>query len=82
LKTFNQLDLRVDKFFFFRKLMFGVYVDLQNALNTKYRDPDALLSTGIIENPDAPLDQQRYRMKTIRQESGTIVPTLGISLRL
>lgn len=82
LKTFNQLDLRIDKFFFFRKLMFGVYVDLQNALNTKYRDPDALLSTGIIENPDAPLDQQRYRMKTIRQESGTIVPTLGISLRL
>ena len=38
-----------------------------------------LMSTGQIENPSAPLSEQRYVMKSIRQESGTLLPTLGIT---
>ncbi|MGL5787559.1 MAG: TonB-dependent receptor [Bacteroidales bacterium] len=83
LKAFNQVDLRVDKFFFLKRgIMLGVYLDLQNAFNIKYRDPDALLSTGVVENPNAPLNEQRYIMKRIKQESGTILPSIGITLRL
>ncbi|MGL5317890.1 MAG: TonB-dependent receptor [Bacteroidales bacterium] len=83
LKAFNQVDLRVDKYFFLKKgLMLGVYLDLQNALNFKYNNPDALLSTGVIENPNAPLNEQRYIMRTVKQEGGTILPSIGITLRL
>lgn len=83
LKAFNQVDLRVDKFFFLKKgIMLGFYLDLQNAFNMKYQDPDALLSTGVIENPNAPESEQRYIMKRIKQESGTVLPSIGITLRL
>ena len=35
---------------------------------------------GVVENPEAPAAEQRYRMKYIRQESGTLIPTLGITV--
>ena len=38
------------------------------------------MSTGIIENPSAPVAEQRYKMKYLTQESGTILPTLGITV--
>ena len=80
LPSFGQLDLRIDKTFYFERCMLGLYVDLQNVTMSKLRSADALMSTGIIENPDAPAEQQRYRMKSIRQESGSLVPTLGITV--
>lgn len=80
LDAFAQLDVRVDKVFYFEKWMLGFYIDLQNITASQLRQPDVLLSTGVVENPTAPVSQQRYRMKYIKQDSGTILPTLGITV--
>lgn len=79
LPMFGQLDVRVDKTFYLKKCMLGFYLDIQNITASKLRRPDALMSTGQIENPSAPLAEQRYVMKSLRQESGTLLPTLGIT---
>ena len=80
LKTFTQLDLRVDKEFYFNKFALKLYLDIQNALNKKYKDADVLVSTGRVINPDAPYSQQKYEMKRIELEQGIILPTLGITI--
>lgn len=79
LPVFGQLDVRVDKTFYLKKCMLGFYLDIQNITASKLCRPDALMSTGQIENPSALLAEQRYVMKSIRQESGTLLPTLGIT---
>lgn len=79
---FNQLDIRVDKSFYFKGWMLGIYLDIQNVLGMKYDNPDILMSTGVIDPATAglPADQQRYLMKRVRDRSGTILPTLGITV--
>ena len=79
LKPFVQLDVRVDKVWEFRKWSLGVYVDLENVTFSEITLPDALLSTGVIKNPSAPIAEQRYELKRIAQRNGTLIPTIGIT---
>ena len=79
LDAYAQLDVRLDKVFYFKRWMLGIYVELQNVTFSKIKLPDVLVSTGVIENPTAPPAEQRYVMKSIKQESGTIIPTIGIT---
>lgn len=79
LPAFGQLDVRVDKTFYLKRCMLGFYIDLQNVTNSKFKQPDILMSTGVIENPSAPMAEQRYKMKYITQKSGILMPTLGIT---
>ena len=80
LDPYYQIDLRVDKNFYFRKWTLGLYVDLQNVTFSKIRQPDAYLSTGEIVNPeDLPLEQ-RYALETLELWSGTIVPAIGLTV--
>lgn len=60
--------------------MLGFYIDLQNVTVSKLRQPDVLMSTGEILNPEAPVSEQRYKMKELRQESGTLLPSIGITV--
>ena len=80
LDAYAQLDVRLDKVFYFRRCMLGFYVDLQNVTVSKYRSPDVWMSTGVIANPEAPVGEQKYVMKPIEQVSGTLLPTLGITV--
>ena len=80
LDAFAQLDVRIDKVFYFRRCMLGIYIDLQNVAGGKLRQPDVLMSTGEIENPSAPAAEQRYRMKRLEQVSGTLLPSLGVTV--
>lgn len=79
LSAFAQIDVRVDKTFYLKRCMLGFYLDIQNITGSKLHQPDVLMSTGQIENPSAPASQQRYIMKSVRQQSGTLLPTLGIT---
>lgn len=79
LPAFGQVDIRVDKTFYLKHCMLGFYIDLQNITGSKLKQADVLMSTGTIKNPEAPIADQRYVMKSIRQESGTLLPTLGIT---
>ena len=79
LPAFTQVDIRIDKTFYLKRCMLGFYIDLQNIAGSKLKQADVLMSTGVIKNPDAPIAEQRYVMKSLKQESGTLLPTLGIT---
>ena len=79
LPAFGQIDVRVDKTFYLKRCMLGCYIDLQNVTKSTFKQPDIYMSTGVIENPSAPIAEQRYKMKYIEQKSGTLMPTLGIT---
>jgi hypothetical protein len=80
LDPYFQLDLRVDKEFYFRKWTLGIYLDLQNVTFSKIRQPDAYLSTGEIVNPESLPPDQRYALEILELYSGTIVPALGVTV--
>ena len=81
LPAFHQLDLRVDKTWYFRRWTLGLYLDIQNLYNYKaYGQPDLMPArdaTGAyIEDPARP---GHYQMVTYPNEvGGTIIPTFGI----
>lgn len=80
LDAFAQLDVRVDKNYYFRGWRLGIYLDLQNVTKSVLRQQNVLMSTGVIENPEAPASEQRYVMKRLKQESGTLLPTIGLTV--
>ncbi len=80
LPSYAQLDLRVDKDFFFKRWRLGLYLDIQNVTTSKLRQQDVFMSTGVVANPDEPFASQRYVMKRIEQESGTMLPSIGLTV--
>ena len=80
LSSFAQLDLRIDKNYYFKQWRLGWYVSIQNATGSKLKQQDAFLSTGIIENPSAPMTEQRYKLRTVKQETGSIIPSIGVTV--
>lgn len=84
LKGFSQLDLRIDKQFYFDKWSLMLYADVQNVYNFKADQPDILvLQTDGNGAPVVnPLDPQRYLLKYIDAEAGTVLPTIGIIIEI
>lgn len=80
LPNFAQLDIRVDKTFYLKKCMVGFYLDLQNVTGSKLKQQDVIMSTGVVDNPSAPVGEQRYKMKYVKQESGTLLPSIGFTV--
>lgn len=80
LDPYCQLDLRVDKNFYFRKWALGLYVDLQNVTFSKIDQPLAYLSTGLVIDPELPYSEQHYELETLELTSGTIVPAVGVTI--
>ena len=78
LPTYSQIDVRVDKTFYLKRCMLGFYIDLQNITVSKLKQQDVLMSTGIKE-VDPQTGELHYKMKQIKQTSGTLLPTLGIT---
>ena len=84
LKAFHQLDIRIDKQYYFSKWSINFYVDVQNVYNFKSDEPNRLVRTSF-EDPaieDIYIDSQdieRYRLITIKSGgSGTVLPTVGV----
>jgi outer membrane receptor for ferrienterochelin and colicin len=86
LSSFNQLDVRVDKQYFFDRWSLMVYVDIQNIYNFQSESPPILIrqldeqGQAIIANPTAPPAEQRYLLKELQTTSGTVLPTIGIMI--
>ena len=82
LKSFHQLDLRVDKQYFFKGWSLMLYLDVQNVYNHQADQPAILLresdASGIpLTDPSDPL---RYIPKYINGSSGTVLPSIGIMI--
>ena len=80
LSSFAQLDLRIDKNYYFKQWRLGWYVSIQNVTGSKLKQQDAFLSTGTIENPSAPMTEQRYKLRTVKQETGSVIPSIGVTV--
>jgi hypothetical protein len=82
-KPFHQLDLRIDKSYFFKKWSLMFYIDVQNLYNFKSEGPDFLTNRDVNGNPV--IDQNntnRYVLRPIKNESGTVLPSIGIMIEL
>ncbi|MDF3078811.1 MAG: TonB-dependent receptor [Sphingobacteriaceae bacterium] len=80
LGDFYQLDMRVDKKYPFRKFSLNLYFDVQNITYNKYQMQSSLvLDRDASGQPqDDPFDATRYKTKLLNDESGNVLPTLGI----
>ena len=80
----HQLDLRVDKKYFFRKWNLDLYLDIQNLYNSKQEGAPTLIldrdtnGNAQIENPLDPAEQQRYKTKFIESPNGQLIPSVGV----
>ncbi|MCK9484350.1 MAG: TonB-dependent receptor [Candidatus Marinimicrobia bacterium] len=86
LGNFFQLDIRIDKSFNFERWSLLVYLDIQNVFNSQAEQPDIVLpvydasGNPVILNPGDPLDDQRYDLRSIANTTGTILPSIGITV--
>ncbi len=80
LASFYQVDLRIDKKYPFRKFNLNFYIDVQNVTYNKYelqaslnaeRDPSGALVAD-------PADPTRVKTFLLKNESGNILPTIGV----
>jgi hypothetical protein len=80
LAPYHQLDLRVDKKWFFDRWSLNLYFDMQNAYAYSIAGP-ATLNVELDEN-DSPVvdpnDPSRYKTYFIENSLGIFQPTLGI----
>jgi hypothetical protein len=82
LGNFQQLDLRIDKAYYYKNWSLMLYADIQNAYNFK-----ANLPPNLVQQTDAngkpqtdPNDPSRYLLKLIETYSGTVLPSIGIMI--
>ncbi|WP_086543170.1 TonB-dependent receptor [Algoriphagus antarcticus] len=80
LQGFHQMDVRLDKKYFFKKWNLNWYVDIQNAYNFKAEQPPSLVPVRDLEGNILvdPSDPSRYHLKYLNNPAGTILPTVGI----
>ena len=89
LKNFNsvrlpnahQLDMRIDKEFYFKKWVLNLYTDIQNVYN--FKTEGAPIYSNLKENPvnsnDTNVDPSgNYVLRTIENFGGNILPTIGL----
>lgn len=80
LKSFHQLDLRVDRSFYFDKWSLMIYADVQNVYNFQADQPPILIRQSNQDGvplPD-PSFPDRYLLKYLDGSSGTVLPTIGV----
>lgn len=85
----NTIDMRVDKKWFFKKWSLNLYLDIENLtgnaagrpvliLDRPLDDNNTPIGDGVIENPGDPPSEQRYKVKSIEDATGTVIPSIGV----
>ncbi|HEY8463188.1 MAG TPA: TonB-dependent receptor, partial [Bacillota bacterium] len=81
LSSFHQLDIRVDKSYFFNSWMLNIYIDIQNVYNFQGDRPPLYTTVSDTNgNPVVdPNDPSRYLLKKVEGSGGgTVLPTIGV----
>lgn len=83
LPNFHQLDVRFDKKIYFNHWSLMLYLDIQNAYNFQNTSPDILVRQ---KNEDGTYQKssnnQNYILKSISRTNGTVLPTIGIMIKI
>jgi hypothetical protein len=78
----HQLDIRIDKKYFFKHWNLNLFLDIQNVYGFAAPDQD-ILTVQRDANGQAILDPnasnpQRYQIKFLPNNNGTVLPTIGL----
>ena len=75
-----QLDIRLDKKYFFDKWSLNLYLDIENLTSAEF-ELEPFLDT-VKDDTNSPVtdpaDPSRYLLKTIPNTAGTLLPSVGI----
>ena len=83
--AFGQVDLRIDKKWFFDTWSLDIFMDVQNLLGQVPDAPDAL---DVVRDPATgapipnPLDPSRYQARFIPLGTGSAIPAVGLIVEL
>ena len=88
----HQLDIRIDKEFYFKKWVLNLYTDIQNVYNFQTQGApiytnldkgttDASGNKVYLPNTD-PTNPNKYLLRTLDNFAGTILPTIGIIIKI
>lgn len=81
LGTFSQLDVRVDKVWYFKKSSLNLYMDIQNFLNKEYLGAPTLIAAqdaagNLITDPNATVPS--YKADYLVNSTGFLQPLIGV----
>ncbi|HNW52529.1 MAG TPA: TonB-dependent receptor [Prolixibacteraceae bacterium] len=80
---FNQLDLRIDKAFYLKKVTAKFYVDVQNVYNFQAEQSDIIVREKDASGNYLTTDNgTKYVLRSVKNTSGTVLPTIGIIIEL
>lgn len=79
--VFHQLDVRVDKSYYLKKTTLKFYLDIQNLYNFQSRSTDQVLREQDANGNYLTTDNgTRYVLRTVKNTSGTVLPTIGVQV--
>ncbi len=79
--VFHQLDIRVDKSYYLKKTTLKFYLDIQNLYNFQSRSTDQVLREQDASGNYLTTDNgTRYVLRTVKNTSGTVLPTIGVQV--
>ncbi len=79
--VFHQLDIRVDKSYYLKKTTLKFYLDIQNLYNFQSRSTDQVLREQDANGNYLTTDNgTRYVLRTVKNTSGTVLPTIGVQV--
>lgn len=78
--AFQQLDMRIDKKYFFKSWSLNIFLDIQNITNSKtLLDPTFTVQRDANGTPlTDPQNPDAYLTKFLSNESGSTIPTIGL----
>ena len=82
-RPFHQLDVRLDRDFYFDKWTLILYVDVQNVYNFQSEQQPFLTNRDIDGNVIIDLSRPGYyKLRELESISGTVLPTIGVIIEL
>lgn len=79
--VFHQLDIRVDKSYYLKKTTLKFYIDIQNFYNYQSQSQDLVLREQDAAGNYLTTDNgTRYVLRTVKNTSGTVLPTIGVQV--
>ena len=76
---FHQLDVRVDKSYYLNRITAKFYIDIQNLYNFQAEQQDIVVREEDANGNFILTDNgTRYQLKTVKNTTGTVLPTIGI----
>lgn len=77
----HQLDIRIDKQYFFDRWSLLLYLDVQNIYNFRPAD-NQIVVRETDANGNFIIENGKYRLRKITNQSGNILPTIGIIVEI